>query len=219
MRDPRLPPRRLHALLPGARDAERGQVMPVIVIFMGLLGLVAVLFINAVSYRGNAEVVIDGALRAGGLAALSETDPAGGYARWDIDPAAATRAARGYALAVLASSPSLFGPALEAQAADTAGTDGGSQPGIDIEILVPATAAGQASISYLDCDPDLPCAPDAAQVETPGAYPEAVVSQLTGQAYPTTTIVLRATLEVRQLTGTGRLTRTIVIRGGTDDAS
>jgi len=155
-------------------------MLPVMAVLLGLLLMVAMLFINTFGFFTLVNRAADSAGHEAGLAALQQVKHNTGLARWDIDPVGATIVARDYAGYNLqgmtegnpASVAGYHGfvdlsnaPGGATDLAELmhliSGTNSGTVDGMDVEIIVPAVVSGQASYHYFNCDttggPGSPC--------------------------------------------------------------
>jgi len=215
---------------------SRGQVLPVMAVMLGLLCLIAMFFINTFGFLALVERATDSAGHQAGLAATQQVNPADS-SRWDIDPIAATTTARAYAIANLQGANGGAGYAsfidLSTEPGDLStlmdkatGTVGDVAEGMDVEVIVPAQAAGQTSLSYLDCDTTTgtgPCPTEPqsnllCDTTTEGTYPAEVGSAITGVCYNQSTVIVRIRLRAIQLgVGSAQMDRVIVTQAGDND--
>jgi hypothetical protein len=201
---------------------RRGQVLPVFAIGLAILAAVTIWFFNNVMLRTSAGVAMDSALRAATVAAVHQIDLSYGYERWYIDHTAGESTAREFVIETLVGAPgisagsyaSLFVGELEAILLDQDGTAGGTQVGLDVEVINPAQDDSQDSDrsfnGVIDVSPTLCGDPD--------EYPHYVESTINGSCYAVATVVVELRLDAIQLAGgqTG-VERISVGRAGTDD--
>jgi hypothetical protein len=193
--------------------------MPLVAMVLPVIVLVILWLINTTMYASGAMTATDGILRAGGLGALTQTDPDAAYTRWFTSPENGTRIARSIAAYDLGAYSGLLRTS-PAAALSPSGTEGGGADGIDVEVINPAQEGGQTSERFMNCDPLSICTSDAVEVSAPGVFPELVRSEITGQYYDTATVVLRARLTVLSFGMPDTvITRVIVIRAGTDNVA
>jgi len=214
-----------------ARRSEQGQVLPVAAMFLTLVAIVAVFFYNVAMFSTNASTATDGALRAGGLAAIAQVDPGQNYGRWYVDPQIGTRLARDYIRSGLSAYKGMFTwppdtvfPPLpppydvRVDVLDASGTADMTKNGVDIEIISPRADPSQTSAHFYNCDYTAATCSSDPQVQVAGVFPEAVYSKITETYYSVGTIILRSRLSITQMGGaTTIMTRIVVIRAGTDD--
>lgn len=219
----------------GGRRHERGQVLPISIMFMSIFILFAWFLLDVAGVQNVSGNAIAGGLRAGGLAALQERGPIDSFGRWyvciegqgayAIDPGCAGLdgdvIAREYVAQNLLGDPSLgsggyddmFGSRASALALLSSGTDGGANDGLDVEILNPAAQDGQTSDAFLNgvSIGATPCAGS-------GSFPASIESTiLGGECFDTATIILRVKIPNRHVLGTfGSITNVVVVRAGTD---
>lgn len=216
-----------------ARRSEQGQVLPVAAMFLTVVAIVAVFFYNVAMFSTNASTATDGALRAGGLAAIAQVDPSQGYGRWYVDPQIGTRLARDYIKNGLSAYKGLFTYStpppppppptppydVGVDVLDASGTADMTKNGVDVEIISPMTDPSQTSSAHFyNCDPAAATCSSDPRVQISGVFPEAVWSKITETYYSVGTIILRSRLSITQMGGaTTIMTRIVVIRAGTDD--
>jgi hypothetical protein len=210
---------------------ERGQVLPVALVFMSIIILFAWFLIDIAGVQNVAGRAVVGSLRAGGLAALQERGTLDEYGRWYVCPTLGVGGdscsgldgdamAREYVGQNLLGDQSLglggyddiFGSRAAGIALLSSGTGGGGNDGLDVEILNPAAQSGQFSDAYLNGVDEGIVANNA------GSYPECLESVVApGTCYTTATIILRIRIPDRHVLGTfGTIDSTIVIKAGTD---
>jgi hypothetical protein len=210
-------------------------VLPVAAMFLTLVAIVAVFFYNVAMFSTNASTATDGALRAGGLAAIAQVDPGQNYGRWYVDPQIGTRLARDYIRSGLSAYKGMFTwppdtvfpppppppPPYDVRVdvLDASGTADMTKNGVDVEIISPMTDPSQTSSAHFyNCDPAAATCSSDPQVQISGVFPEAVRSKITETYYSVGTIILRSRLSITQMGGaTTIMTRIVVIRAGTDD--
>lgn len=195
------------------RLRTRGQVLPIVAIFLSVFGVLAWFLFDVSGYRTAASTAMNSALRSGGLAALDQRDPnQDQFGRWYVDPIAGDNAARTYVLANLRGNSSGEGGYAKLFVGDLAAdiSHGITDVGLDVEILNPASVPGQESRSFFNGMPEN-------AILCQDSYPQGLLSVIDNNCYNSATIILHLRLNVRQIIGSSTTADKIVaIRAGTD---
>jgi hypothetical protein len=211
------------------------------VMLLSIMMIVAVFMVNVLGFQSLANRAAEDAGHQAGLAGLQQVDHTAGLARWEILPMEATATARQFAVYNLVGMTE-GSPASAANYAgffdlsgtgytkladllnNSAGTQGDTVDGLDVEIIIPAQDASQTSDHYLNCDPagnscltsgvsPSPSCDPTAQ----GNYPQAMGSSITGQCYTHSVIILRFRLHAIQLgIGGAQIEQVVVTQAGTN---
>jgi hypothetical protein len=220
--------------------SARGQIAPVFLVVATLLVLAVGFAINVVGFQSTAGAAMGGALRSAALAGLHQFDPVksacGRYAlrvsattstdcEGNTISSSGTTAAsvvRDYvsdALVGVGASGDylgIFSPSggIATTIADAAGTNGGTEDGLDVEIINPAYSSGQTNERALNGAFD----DSVSSCAGAGVYPAGVTSALDGACYTRATIVVRLILTLRQSGSAGdtTITRIFSASAGTD---
>jgi hypothetical protein len=220
---------------PARRARARGQVLPVMAMFIGILAVVSLFFFNTIGFGSIAAKAMEGTLRQAGLAGLqnictplsSSCTP--NYARWELDGPAATATIRRYAIFTLVGMPegSPASPGgfsnyftssnLIATLSSNSGTSGGSADGLDVELLIPIQANdGQVAERYFNCDPTASVCDNAPMALDITCAGNGMYSSLAEACFNQTTIVTRLRLTVTQAGPPAVFTRLNITGAGTD---
>lgn len=219
----------------GRRASERGQVLIIALVFIGIFMLLAWFLIDIAGIQNVASRAISGSLRLSGLATLQERGTTDDYGRWYVCPPmgqgsyTAGNSCDGldgdYAARQFVAQ-NLVGDAAggygeiwlsRASALDILsrpdGTNNGTQDGLDVEILDPAAQAGQTSDRFLNG------LAQTVVTDNPGSFPECIRSELLpGPCFSTATVILHIRMPDRHilLSSFGTIDTTVLVKVGTD---
>lgn len=227
------------------RSRARGQVLPLMAMFIGLLVVVSLFFFNTVGFGSIAAKAMEGSLRQAGLAGLQQIcagPPAGSgqsptptpsssctadYARWELDGPAANGVIREYVKFALVGMPegspassggyaSYFSALnLTNTLSSISGTSSNTIDGLDVEILIPVQANDGQAAERYFNCDPAGSACDNLPLDTTCAG-NGLYSSLAQACFGQTTIITRLRLSVTQVGPSAVFERVNITGAGTD---